>query len=43
MATAQEPVAAKAVSPWRQKLAAFWRWWTGELVHLLPEIGRAHV
>jgi len=37
MATVQEPVAARAVSPWRQKLAAFWRWWTGELVHLLPE------
>ena len=37
MATVQEPVAARTVSPWRQRLAAFWRWWTGELVHLLPE------
>jgi general secretion pathway protein L len=37
MAVVQEPVAARAVPPWRQKLAAFWRWWTGELVHLLPE------
>jgi general secretion pathway protein L len=22
---------------WRQKLAAFWRWWTGELAALLPD------
>ncbi len=37
MAAVQEPVTAKAAPPWRQKLALFWRWWTGELVHLLPE------
>jgi len=28
---------ARPVPPWRIKLAAFWRWWTGELAQLLPE------
>jgi general secretion pathway protein L len=37
MAAIQEPIVAKPPPPWRQKLAAFWRWWTGELAHLLPE------
>ena len=37
MAAIQEPVSAKPPPPWRQKLAAFWRWWTGELAHLVPE------
>jgi len=36
MAALQESIAAKPPQ-WRQKLAAFWRWWTGELTHLLPE------
>jgi len=28
---------ARPVPPWRHKLAAFWRWWTGELGVMLPE------
>ncbi|HET6265167.1 MAG TPA: PilN domain-containing protein [Usitatibacter sp.] len=28
---------ARPVPPWRHKLAAFWRWWTGELAVMLPE------
>ena len=36
MATIQEPLASKA-PPWRQRLSAFWRWWTGELAQLVPE------
>ena len=27
----------RAIPPWRLKLAAFWRWWTGELAQMLPE------
>jgi len=37
MAAMQEAVAAKPVPPWRQKLETFWRWWTDELSHLMPE------
>lgn len=28
--------AARPLPPWRQKLAAFWRWWSGELVQVMP-------
>ncbi len=28
---------AAPVPAWRQRLATFWRWWTGELVQLVPE------
>jgi general secretion pathway protein L len=28
---------SRPVPPWRLKLAAFWRWWMGELAQLLPE------
>jgi len=27
----------RPVPRWRQQLAAFWRWWTGELALLLPD------
>lgn len=27
---------ARAMPPWRQKLMAFWRWWTGELLQSMP-------
>jgi general secretion pathway protein L len=26
-----------SVPPWRQKLAAFWRWWSGEIARMVPE------
>jgi general secretion pathway protein L len=44
MAAAAESV-ARPTPAWRLKLAAFWRWWTGELVLLLPDrfAGRARV
>lgn len=29
--------AARGAAPWRQRLGAFWRWWTGELARLVPE------
>ena len=29
--------APRSLPPWRQKLSAFWRWWMGELVQLLPD------
>jgi general secretion pathway protein L len=28
---------SRTPSPWRQKAAVFWRWWTGEISRLLPE------
>ena len=28
---------SRSTPPWKQKLAAFWRWWTGELATLMPE------
>jgi general secretion pathway protein L len=27
----------RSVPPWRQKVSAFWRWWSGELAQLLPD------
>jgi len=36
MATLPE-MSARRVPAWRQQLAAFWRWWTGELIALVPE------
>jgi len=29
--------APRPAAPLRQKLAALWRWWTGEIARLLPE------
>lgn len=37
MAAAPDALNARPPSPWRAKLAAFWRWWTGELAQLVPE------
>ncbi|HZZ94534.1 MAG TPA: pilus assembly protein PilM [Usitatibacter sp.] len=37
MATAPEMSSPRRVPAWRQQLAAFWRWWTGELIALVPE------
>lgn len=35
---ASSPVSAGSPTPaWRQKLEAFWRWWTGELAQMVPE------
>ena len=36
---ASSPVSAGSPPPpaWRQKLEAFWRWWTGELAQMVPE------
>jgi general secretion pathway protein L len=28
---------SRPVPPWRQKGAAFWRWWVGELSQMMPE------
>src|SRR5438270_134193 len=28
---------AKRMPAWRMQLSAFWRWWSGELIQLLPE------
>ena len=37
MATLPEMGNTRRVPPWRQRLSAFWRWWSGELVALVPE------
>ena len=37
MASNADPVSARPPSAWRQRLASFWRWWSGELRALLPE------
>lgn len=37
MASVPEIPQRRAVPAWRQKLAAFWRWWTGEIAQLVPE------
>ncbi len=37
MAAVPEIAAARARPAWRQKLTAFWRWWTGELAQAVPE------
>ncbi len=37
MATNPEFGTARALQPARQKLGAFWRWWTGEIAQLVPE------
>jgi general secretion pathway protein L len=37
MATIPENSLSRPPSPLRQKLAAFWRWWVGEIGQLLPE------
>lgn len=36
MAATPVPGAARPTPPWRQKANAFWRWWTGELMQLIP-------
>jgi general secretion pathway protein L len=37
MAATPDIATIRSVPPWRQKLDAFWRWWTGELTQLMPE------
>jgi general secretion pathway protein L len=37
MATTPDTATPRAASPTRQKLAMFWRWWTGELAQAIPE------
>jgi len=37
MAAVPDISQSRAVPAWRLKLAAFWRWWTGEISHLVPE------
>jgi general secretion pathway protein L len=37
MASPLEITGTKRVPAWRAQLSAFWRWWSGELVRLLPE------
>ena len=37
MAAPPEYSGARPTPLWKQKLAGFWRWWTGELAALLPE------
>ena len=37
MATSPDFATVRATPPWRQKLAAFWRWWSGEIARLIPE------
>jgi general secretion pathway protein L len=37
MAATPEAAASRSLSPARQKLALFWRWWTGELAQAVPE------
>ena len=37
MASVPDITPPRAVPAWRLKLAAFWRWWTGELARLVPE------
>jgi len=37
MATMPEMSAPRRVPAWRQQLQVFWRWWTGELMQLVPE------
>jgi len=37
MAAMPEIATRRPVPAWRQKLASFWRWWTGELAQALPE------
>jgi len=37
MATVPDINPTRATPAWRQKLAAFWRWWTGELSAAMPE------
>ena len=37
MASAPEFGPSRARAPARQKLSAFWRWWSGEIARLLPE------
>ncbi len=37
MATNPEFGSPRPVAPLRQKLAAFWRWWAGEMARLVPE------
>ena len=37
LATTPDISVARATPPWKQKLSAFWRWWTGELGAMLPE------
>src|SRR4051812_20142002 len=37
MATVPDINPTRSTPAWRQKLAAFWRWWTGELSAAMPE------
>jgi general secretion pathway protein L len=37
MAATPESTTRRTVPQWRQKLASFWRWWTGELAQAMPE------
>ena len=37
MAATPDIALTRSVPPWRQKLDAFWRWWTGELGRMMPE------
>ena len=37
MAATPEFTSVRATPAWRLKLAAFWRWWTGEISQLVPE------
>jgi general secretion pathway protein L len=37
MATTFDAEAKSRTPYWRQRLNAFWRWWSGELAHLVPE------
>ncbi len=37
MAAIPEFAGARPTPRWKQKLAAFWRWWTGELAAMMPD------
>jgi general secretion pathway protein L len=37
MATTPDFTSTRAARPWRRRLSAFWRWWSGELSRLAPE------
>lgn len=37
MAATPEMSSPRRVPAWRQQLAAFWRWWSGELMSLVPQ------
>jgi general secretion pathway protein L len=41
MSAVAELAKARGPGPWRVRLAAFWRWWTGELREMMPQRLRA--